>query len=381
MENDGNNGMPVKEAIITPNENNVKALQDIVKRSSTESDVIFQGSADELSKVLSTATNLPVISILTNDGVMVSSNIVPGANELSVNGSKLLLTTEQSDEDVYTTEDYFLLVRHSKWNGSEGDFAVTSAEEGKIGQIEIKKSNMSEVDFKVLASDEALWKMRQEVGDDDRYTFTFVNKAGVKLAASGSTYFYSLGNQPYGAKGVILGLDKENITSGSSLSKDNKYYALYRAATQKLTVDELNWYQKEGFFVSFDLKKDQVLAGDDAFAGLLKATPVGSGDGNSTEFSLVNEDGKYIVAKTLQTNGTKKNNWTYGFELIGKKAYEVDQAKAVKDRQYFNLFSFYYNPKSADDDLQAIEKIDSIKVQVPNDKGVLAEAITNIWAM
>ena len=63
--------MPVKEAVVTPNETNAVALQDIVKRSSKESEVTFNGSAEELAEALGDnfKTN---ISITTDDGEIIS---------------------------------------------------------------------------------------------------------------------------------------------------------------------------------------------------------------------------------------------------------------------------------------------------------------------
>ena len=189
--------------------------------------------------------------------------------------------------------------------------------------------------------------------------------------------FHSVGNAPYGY-GVVFKMDGVNLNGTTT----NSYFGLYKSAAHKLTAAELNWYENGGFSMSFDLEEDEVLKGTDAFAGRLTATPAaGVVAENADGFSLVNEDGKFIVAKKTNAAGTLVNQYIYAFELVSKKVMDEELKKADKDRTLFNEFSFYYTPKSADDDLQAIEKIDDIKIKVINKDGVLEEALVGSYLL
>ena len=362
---DSDNG-DVKAAQVTPivkegEIKNVIAIQNAVNEAVEGASIIFNGSAEQLAKALNNVTeNIPV---KTNEGI-----VVAGVEQLDATIKGYNLVANISDKDSYETSGYYLLVI----KGDKGSYAITADKDGKPTCVDV-----NDLTEKQAKEDTNLWKMKQTLDDDHKYTFTFTNKAGKVLTVAQTDgdvdFFQSVANAPYGY-GVVFNLNGANLND-----KDAKphYFGLYKSAVHKLTAEQLNWYENGGFSMNFALKKDEVLAGTDAFAGRLTATP----NNADTEFSLVNEDGKYLVAKKTNAAGTQVNQYIYAFELVSKKAMTEELKKDADERTLFNDFSFYYKPKSADDDLKAIEMIDSIKVKVINKDGVLEEALVGSYLL
>ena len=355
--NDELNGGVIEAAYVTYNEDAADGLKAVVKEVAKTMEsgerLNFDGSAEELAELTKELdVNVPVI---TEDGLITTGVTLCEENIEIKDGSEYLLATGLSDKASYETSDYYLLVQ---WN-SDGAKVVTIGEDGAIA---LKKAN--ELTLDEATAKENLWKMKQTLDDDGDYTFTFTNKAGDKL----KDYFQSVGKTPY-ANGVVFAVSGDNLAG-----TDETYYGLYKSAVHKLTENQMNWYQGKGFFMDFELAEDETLARTEAFTGMLKATD-GTIGNDATVFALMNEDFKYVVAKKLQTNGNKVDNYTYEFTLVSKATYDADKVKDADKREYFGEFSFYYTPTSADDDLQAIEKIDKVTVKVINKDGELQEAI------
>ncbi len=362
---DSDNG-DVKAAQVTPivkegEIKNVIAIQNAVKEAVEGASIIFNGSAEQLAKALNNVTeNIPV---KTNEGI-----VVAGVEQLDATIKGYNLVANISDKDSYETSGYYLLVI----KGDKGSYAITADKDGKPTCVDV-----NDLTEKQAKEDTNLWKMKQTLDDDHKYTFTFTNKAGKVLTVAQTDgdvdFFQSVANAPYGY-GVVFNLNGANLNDKGAKPH---YFGLYKSAVHKLTAEQLNWYENGGFSMNFALKKDEVLAGTDAFAGRLTATP----NNADTEFSLVNEDGKYLVAKKTNAAGTQVNQYIYAFELVSKKAMTEELKKDADERTLFNDFSFYYKPKSADDDLKAIEMIDSIKVKVINKDGVLEEALVGSYLL
>ncbi len=337
------------------------ALVDAIESVSDEGSIEFGGTAEEYyakleGKELSEGQT-PVVN--TKDGVIVAG-LTPSADEIQIkDNSKYLLATNLSDKASYETSDYYLLVQTT----ADATKAVTIDDDGEIELVAVADLTKDQA-----TADENLWKMEQALDADGDYTFTFTNKAGKVLTAD-AAFFQSENKTPYGAKGVVLTVGGDNLTT-----EESTYYGLYKSDVHKLTENQMNWYQGKGFFMDFELAEDETLARTEAFTGMLKATD-GTIGNDATVFALMNEDFKYVVAKKLQTNGNKVDNYTYEFTLVSKATYDADKVKDADKREYFGEFSFYYTPTSADDDLQAIEKIDKVTVKVINKDGELQEAI------
>lgn len=355
--NDELNGGVVEAAYVTYSEDAADGLKAVVKEAAKKMEsgerLNFDGSAEELAELTKKLdVNVPVI---TEDG-LITTGVTLCEESIDIkDGSEYLLATGLSDKASYETSDYYLLVQ---WN-SDGAKVVTIGEDGAIALKKLSELTLDEATVK-----ENLWKMKQTLDDDGDYTFTFTNKAGDKL----KDYFQSVGKTPY-ANGVVFAVSGDDLTG-----TDETYYGLYKSAVHKLTESQMNWYQGKGFFMDFELAEDETLARTEAFTGMLRATD-GTIGNDATVFALMNEDLKYVVAKKLQTNGNKVDNYTYEFTTISKKTYDDDKVKAADKREYFGEFSFYYTPTSAADDLQAIEKIDKVTVKVINEDGALEEAI------
>jgi len=347
----------------TGNITNAGAIKGAVEKAVEGASIVFNGTAEQLAEALNNVTeNIPV---KTNEGI-----VVAGVEQLDATIKGYNLVANISDKDSYETSGYYLLVI----KGDRGSYAITADKDGKPTCVDV-----NDLTEKQAKDETNLWKMKQTLDDDHKYTFTFTNKAGKVLTVEQEDgdvdFFQSAANAPYGY-GVVFNLNGANLND-----KDAKphYFGLYKSVDHKLTADQLNWYENGGFSMSFDLKKDEVLEGTAPFAGRLTAT---AANGAATEFSLVNEDGKYIVAKRTNAAGTEVNNYIYAFELVSKKTM-AEELKITdpKKRTLFNEFSFYYKPTSADDDLQAIEKLDSIKVQVINEDGILEEALVGSYLL
>ena len=335
---------------------------DGLKYSTETTSIVFKGTAEQLAEAIGN-TDVENLSIKTDEGI-----VVAGVEQLDATIKGYNLVANISDKDSYETSGYYLLVI----KGDRGSYAITADKDGKPTCVDV-----NDLTEKQAKAETNLWKMKQTLDDDHKYTFTFTNKAGKVLTVAQKDgdvdFFQSAANAPYGY-GVVFNLNGANLND-----KDAKphYFGLYKSAVHKLTAEQLNWYENGGFSMNFALKKDEVLAGTDAFAGRLTATP----NNADTEFSLVNEDGKYLVAKKTNAAGTQVNQYIYAFELVSKKAMTEELKKDADERTLFNDFSFYYKPKSADDDLKAIEMIDSIKVKVINKDGVLEEALVGSYLL
>ena len=170
-------GMPVVEAVVTPNETNAKAFQDIVKRSNKDSNVTFNGTAVELAEAL---------------GEQALGEVVITTSEGQVNKLDKYATIFNSDKKYYTvqTEKGFLsaattagkavyvengTIRHEiLWSfGFEGD----SYAKGKKSKLQNAESGVS-FELPVLASENVLVvadKANTYVVDGVEYTVTPVD--------------------------------------------------------------------------------------------------------------------------------------------------------------------------------------------------------------
>ena len=297
---DSDNG-DVKAAQVTPivkegEIKNVIAIQNAVKEAVEGASIIFNGSAEQLAKALNNVTeNIPV---KTNEGI-----VVAGVEQLDATIKGYNLVANISDKDSYETSGYYLLVI----KGDKGSYAITADKDGKPTCVDV-----NDLTEKQAKEDTNLWKMKQTLDDDHKYTFTFTNKAGKVLTVAQTDgdvdFFQSVANAPYGY-GVVFNLNGANLNDKGAKPH---YFGLYKSAVHKLTAEQLNWYENGGFSMNFALKKDEVLAGTDAFAGRLTATP----NNADTEFSLVNEDGKYLVAKKTNAAGTQVNQYIYEDPIV-----------------------------------------------------------------
>ena len=353
-------GMPVKEAVVTPNETNAVALQDIVKRSSEESEVTFNGSAEELAEALGDnfKTN---ISITTDDGEIISG-VKQLLKEVTVGDYTFDFVSNPSANEYY---------RLFHMGGDGKMYLVTIDETTKKPSLKDVGGNAAESDL----TDNSLFKMEvKQQGHADNYTFTFVSKSGLPLLTgkdNANTYIESDYN--YTVNGAVFDLNGVDLTTEDG---GLAYFGLYKSSLYTLTANDLKNIEGDGF--SITIKPDDLVG--NPFAGRL--TPMNwsgrefietVGEGIE-EYYLMNADGDYIVAKLFGAEGGNKNQAFYVFTTVSAEDLAKDLVKADKDRTLFGQFKMYYKPTSADDDMLEIKSIESMKVEVLNKNNKLEYA-------
>lgn len=333
------------------NTNYVKAL---VGLSDNGKGMFFNGTAEQLAKALANTTDLKNVPIKTNDGLVVS-----GVAQLQPT-----ITTAAGEYELVkkpNANDYYLLVCYSERESGKGSFITVGEENGEPGQI-----NLTELTAEKAAADNNLWKMEQYLDKDGDYTFIFTNKAGQVLTVGDKGFFHSVGNAPYD-NGVVFNFNME----GTDLSnKVNKYYGLYRAGLHTMTAGELNFIENDGFSITI---KPEGLVGN-PFSGKLAPMTwdatnkkfVATDQASSvTEYYLKNEDGDYIVAKLFGAEGGNKDDAYYVFTTASEEDLIADlKATKNENRKLFGEFKTFYKPVGAHDDMEKIERIDSMEVKV-----------------
>ena len=373
--NEGNNGMPVKEAIVTPNGGNGGALKDVVKRSSAESTVEYKGTVADLQKVLAETEGVNVAVVCT-DG-----NVLYGNAENPNNGKPSIINgTAPAAQDVYGYKlienpgsDYGMLIL----TAGRDQYIVFQGSAG----AEIKKVVSESVLAGHVTNPASLWKMTSGKDHDGKVWYKFENQNGVLLKATGDNVdenakagtFFAEKNTPYSKYGVVL----PNIVDG------NKYsYGLYTTGYNTLSVEDLKWFEKDGFSVTIkhqndkgEFKKEDI-AGN-PFVGHLKVVEyVGNNkfveatsefeDGKLVEadkdFYLMNAEGKLIVAQKYASSGSNAAQNTYTFTTVTAQALSHDIEK--KEGKYFGVFQAEVSAKYKTDSYKDLKVIDKLSVEI-----------------
>ena len=346
-----------KEVQITPFVENGEILNasevvGFVNHSDKGKGIFFNGTAEQLAEALEGQQSVENFPIDTKDGVVVSG-VAQLQPTIETGAGKYELVKRPN------ASEYYLLVRYSEWESGKGSFIVTVDKDGKPGQIE--EANLT---VEQAAADNNLWKMEQYLDKDGDYTFIFTNKAGQKLTVNNEAFFHSVGNAPYN-NGVVFEMDGKELDQSA-----NKYYGLYKAGIHTMTAGELNFIENDGFSITI---KPEGLVGN-PFSGKLAPMTWNATDkkfdetyqnSDATVYYLKNEDGDYIVAKLFGAEGGNKDDAYYVFATASEEDLIADlKATKTENRKLFGEFRTFYKPVGANDDMEKIERIDSMEVKV-----------------
>ena len=377
-----NKGMPILEAVVTPNESNADAFQDILSRSSVESDITFNGTVEEFQKIvknnnISTESVNVAVQCTGDENGDGAANVLLGDvpnpdNGLTsiINGAKLL------DEEVLghtlvekvdaNKNNYYLLIQKS-YTGDNN--VIYSDADGNVTYKEATTDVLED------AANDAnyLWVAYENTGLDGSYTIYFKNKAGKTFEATGKK---SVNNVPY-LNGVPL------AKSGNGLSgTDARYYGLYKVSDKYFTANELieryGDYFTLGITYKDDKNKDVDVTG--VFAGQLRPVKsVSYSNGKATyedattdqSFMLVNEEGNIIVIDTKAPLFEAPSDHGYAFTTITPKQWaERFTTATLKDHNYVAEFklAYDYNNQSTTEAVTSIE-IEGLTVGLEKQEG------------
>ena len=365
-----NKGMPILEAVVTPNESNADAFQDILSRSSVESDITFNGTVEEFQKFvednkISTESVNVAVQCTGDENGDGAANVLLGDvpnpdNGLTsiISGAKLL------DEEVLghtliekvdaNKNNYYLLIQKS-YNGNNN--VIYSDADGNIAYKEATTDVLEDA-----ANDpNYLWIAYENTGLDGNYTIYFKNKAGKTFEAANKK---SVNNVPY-LNGVPL------AKSGNGLSgTDARYYGLYKVSDKYFTANDL--IKRYGDYFTLDITykndKNQDVDVTGVFDGQLR--PVSSvrySAGEATyvdaktqdEFMLVNEEGNIIVIDTKAPLFEAPSDHGYAFTTITPKQLTEWQNTASLQTKYNYVTNFKlaydYNNQSTTEAVTSIE--------------------------
>ncbi len=364
-----NKGMPILEAVVTPNESNADAFQDILSRSSVESDITFNGTVEEFQKIIknnniSTESVNVAVQCTGDENGEGAANVLLGNvpnpdNGLTsiINGAKLL------DEEVLghtlvekvdgNKNNYYLLIQKS---GSGDDNVIYSKADGDVTYTKAT----TDVLEKAANDPNYLWVAYENTDLDGNYTIYFKNKAGKIFATTDKK---SVNNVPY-LNGVPL------AKSGTNLSdNETRYYGLYKVSDNYFTANDL--IKRYGDYFTLDItykdEKEKEYDVTGVFDGQLR--PVSSvtySAGEATyvdatteqSFMLVNGEGNIIVIDTKAPLFEAPSDHGYAFTTITPKQWaERNTAASLKDHDYVADFklAYDYNNQSTTEAVTSIE--------------------------
>ena len=236
---------------------------------------------------------------------------------------------------------------------------------------------LNEGDLATYASNaEYLWKMTEgqdNTGEKLNY-YIFTNQKGDVLEASfgagtgtNDGKFYPANDFAKYNSGIVFNL------YGTTLEKNTAhYFGLYEAGKNVLTVEDLNYFEQDGFSVTIKYQDadgkftKEDIAGNEFVGHLTPMTWSGSefkeAADNATSFYLKNADGEYIVVNAKDA-GTSGNNVLY-FSTLSEEALEHHLARvaAGDDQEYFGEFKALASASQADP--KKLTVIDELQINV-----------------
>ena len=341
-------GMPILEAVVTPNASNAVAIKDIVKRSSVKSDITFNGTVEELQNIIDAkiaSENNVAVQCTGDENGEGAANVLYGNAENPSNGNPVAIVgVEPMKEDLSgyelaenATSDYSMLILHS--NQDHSDWAISTGEEHLATEVTADNINNFAID------PDALWQMSSRTDKDGTIWYQFKNQSGKTLEVKGETWFKAENKAAYN-NGVVLALD------GVDLTDTNKnYFGLYKAGNVALTGAQLNGFEKDGFSVTITCDKQNDSKWDDELAGNPFVGHLTAMNWNRTDFSvstsdgsyyLKNSDGKYIVAEKYDGEGSDVSQAIYGFTTISEADLKLHLQRVYQGlevQKYFGEFS------------------------------------------
>ena len=363
---------------VTPlkNKSNIEGLATYINAAAEGASIVFKGSAEDFKKaVASGIQDGKNVAIQCNDG-----NVLFGNAENPDNGQAAVIADVKPVEDVFAgyelleaiNGDYNLLVLRSN---NSGDYFVIITEEGVAKAVAITESNPLS---KYATDATALWQVTESEDFDGNVYYSFKNQAGVQLKSTANSdatknptgldgRFFSANNAKYN-NGVVLSVD------GLQLNEGNKnYFGLYEAGKNTLTVEQLNYFEQDGFSVTIKYQDadgkftKEDIAGNEFVGHLTPMTWNGSefkeAADAAEEFYLKNADGEYIVVNAKDNGDVAAEDVLY-FTTIGEKELEHILARADKDGQeYWGEFQAKVSA-SNQTDYKKLTALDELEVKI-----------------
>ena len=378
---------------ITPlkDNSNIDELVTYINGAAEGASIVFKGSAEDFKKaVANKAINNVNAAIQCTDG-----NILYGTAENPNNGKPATVADiKQPDASLFKTyalEDkvdenaYYMLVIKSNSQGT--NLIVYINDEGKVVADQATKKLL-----KSKAVDKnALWKAKKETFDGKIF-YTFTNQNGVLLKADDGIMgadgrFYSANNAEYNS-GVVFNVSTTDYGKSLDASEKN-YFALYEAAQNTLTVEQLNYFEQDGFSVTIKYQDadgkftKEDIAGNE-FVGHL--TPMRWNAANeefveftdatdgATEFYLKNADGEYIVVNAKDAGAIDTEDVLY-FTTLTEEAlvHHLARVYAGDDQEYFG--EFQAKASASQTDPKKLTIIDEMNVNLAD-----VDAASEKWA-
>ena len=365
-----------KAICVTPQKDNAGKytnqafINSLIESSDENTIAIFNGTVEEFKKSLTVSTDGVNVAIqCTGDSEgKGAANVLYGNAENPSNDNPVeIVGVDPLKEDLYgyeliekATSDYSMLILRS--NVDKSDWAISTGEEKLATQV--TAANIDD-----FATDpDALWQMSSRTDKDGTIWYQFKNQSGKTLEVNGETWFEAQNKAAY-SNGVVLALD------GIDLTEDNKnYFGLYKAGNKVLTVDDLMWYEKDGFSVTIKYKdengefKKEDIAGNPFQKHLTPMYWTGEKFVEFTNsiverdaFYLKDAEGNYIVAQKYASSGSTQSQSTYVFTTVPEQKLEHDLVK--KEGNYYGSFRAEVLGKYSD--MQKLSAIDVLKVELP----------------
>ena len=287
------------------------------------------------------------------------------------------------------------------------DAIATSLEDVNLGldraTLDLDGKNVA---FKFIIGDYAAPIIYKATYDKENNSYSFANNA------TGETIYFTDATNGEREKDVTIVPCENGMGSFLQLPSGGKYVAVINGefslvdswdkATMfgfqitntrvAVSVDVLNYYEKDGFSVEingYDTKNEPTidLAGN-PFTGhltpMVLATENGKNvfkkavdqDADAKEYYLKDEAGNYIVAMKYNVEGAESSQALYKFTTVTEEALLHNIARAwnheLEDNQiYFGLFRASVDEAALDEDKTALDEITWLEVNIdPYDEGV-----------
>ena len=380
-----------KAAQVTPIKNkegeylNKSYIKSIVTSATETSNMVFNGSSTDLKKALEgeTVASANVAIVCSDVNVLYGDAENPDNGKTSVinNISPAVKSIDnyQLITNPGTTSEYAMIILTN--NNGKANWIISADGDGKAVVADLATVNLVD-----CATQPAyLWKMTSGKDADGSVWYKFENQEGTKLvstvaAGSGTGQngiFNPEKNIPYSENGVYFKVDGNNLNTAN-----NTYsWGLYTAGYNKLSVEDLKWFEKDGFSVTIKYKNDkgefkkEDIAGN-PFAGHLalmnwNGSKFVEAESESTDnldydFYLMNADGNFIVAEKYIFNGASKDQEAYTFTTVTAKALAHDIIANKDKREYYGEFQAEVSAKYKQDTYHGLKVIDLLSVKIGN---------------
>ena len=363
---------------------NASYIKSLVENTNEDTKIVFNGTVEELLaavEAIGANTSNANIAVQCDGGNVLYGNAEnPNNGNLPVMADYAQLTAELGGYELSAgeTSDYCMLILRSNANKEYYAISLDGNKTPQATQITGAGATKSISDF--ATSKAALWKMTRGQDHDGKYYYKFVNQnddeleAGANAGTGADGAFFPVNNALYN-NGVVFEVDGLDLDANNA-----NYFGLYKAGNQVLSVEDLMWYENDGFSVTIyhDSKDDDCFSKEHLATNIagnpfqMHLTPMKWDEStkkfvefttttdSEEQFYLKDAEGNYIVAQKYASSGSTQNQSTYVFTTVTEKALEHDLATG--EGNYFGLFQAEVSAKYTD--LKTLTAIDVLKVYV-----------------